>query len=364
MAGSLEAIQYCRGKLKIVDQLLLPHDVHYIDVRDTQDGWRVIRDMQVRGAPAIAVVGVLSLVAEIYESSFTSVTDFSEHVKKQLDYLVTARPTAVNMADARDKLLRQLRDWTRDTSLSADDVKRRLIACGEQMLADDVATNKSLARHGADDIESRCQTAAGRLKILTHCNTGSLATAGYGTALGVVRTLYSRGRLERCYYTETRPYNQGARLTAFELVHDAIPSTLICDDMVAAAMSRHGIDAVVTGADRVAANGDTANKVGTFQIAVVAKHHDVPFYVAAPSTSVDLSISSGHDIEIEQRPSIEMTCIAGVPITANGVECWNPAFDVTPAALITGGIVTEFGVYRPHELKDALTSAAGNHTPL
>lgn len=208
---------------------------------------------------------------------------------------------------------------------------------------------------------------------LQHCNTGSLATAGYGTALGVVRKLHEMGRLEHVYCTETRPYNQGARLTAFELVHDKIPATLIIDSMVAALLRSkvcqiawnvkvekliveyfQNIAAVVVGADRVVANGDTANKIGTYQIAVVAKYHNVPFYIAAPLTSIDLKIQSGDQIVIEERPDREMTHVGEHRIAAQGIKCWNPAFDVTPAHLITG-IITEFGVFKPDELRQKVT---------
>jgi methylthioribose-1-phosphate isomerase len=358
--GTLEAIRYSSGKLEILDQLLLPHKTQYIEIRSTKDGWQAIRDMQVRGAPAIAIVGVLSIVTEIYNRTFASVAEICDWLHEQLDYLVSARPTAVNMADSRCKLLRQLDVWKTEEAITPEEVQSRFIKAGEQMQADDVTANIAIGRFGADSIEKLCGT--GPFTLLTHCNTGSLATAGFGTALGIVRTLYARGHLAHCYCTETRPYNQGARLTAYELVHDGIPSTLLCDDMVAAAMSRRGISAVVTGADRIAANGDTANKIGTYQIAIIAQYHSVPFYIVAPSTSVDLTIASGSEIVIEERPHCEMTSIAGVKVAATGINCWNPAFDVTPASLITGGIVTEFGVFRPAELEASLRSVLGNNT--
>lgn len=218
------------------------------------------------------------------------------------------------------------------------------------MLQKDIEDNEAIGKEGANDILSKI-AGDGLVRILTHCNTGSLATAGYGTALGVVRTLHKLGRLEQVYCTETRPYNQGARLTAYELVHDKIPSTLIVDSMVAALMKQRNISAVVVGADRVAANGDTANKIGTYQIAVLAKHHGVPFYVAAPFTSIDVNIASGEHIVIEERPDREMTHVGDHRIAAKGITCWNPAFDVTPASLIEA-IVTERGVFKPRELED------------
>lgn len=353
---SLEAIKYKNGKLEIIDQLLLPFETKYIDVKDTEDGWKAIHDMQVRGAPAIAVVGVLSLVSEIYEKKFTSVDELSDYIEKKLHFLVTARPTAVNMADARDKLVQAIKDLKGQEALTPEQAKTQLISLMEKIQKDDIATNVKMGEHGANSIVELCGEKR-PLTILTHCNTGSLATAGFGTALGVVRMLHERKLLARCYYTETRPYNQGGRLTGYELIHDHIPSTLICDNMVAALMSRRGISAVVTGADRVAANGDTANKIGTCGIAIIAKHYGVPFYIVAPSTSVDLGIESGDKIVIEERPPEEITKIRGVTIAAAGTVCWNPAFDVTPAELITGGIVTEFGVFPPQLLKQSLQEA-------
>lgn len=216
------------------------------------------------------------------------------------------------------------------------------------MLEKDIGDNKSIGNFGAQEILSGV-SGDSLVRILTHCNTGSLATAGYGTALGVIRRLHELKRLEHVYCTETRPYNQGARLTAYELVHDKIPATLIVDSMVAALMKHRNISAVVVGADRVASNGDTANKIGTYQIAVLAKYHGVPFYVAAPFTSIDMKVVSGDHIVIEERPDHEMTHVGEHRIAAKGISCWNPAFDVTPASLIAG-IITEKGVFRPQEL--------------
>lgn len=223
----------------------------------------------------------------------------------------------------------------------------------KSMLDEDVETNKSMGKFGACDILDKidCQEKA---CVLTHCNTGSLATGGYGTALGVVRTLMEMGKLEHCYCTETRPYNQGSRLTAYELIYEKIPSTLICDNMVGLLLARKKISAIVVGADRVVANGDTANKIGTYQLAILAKYHNVPFYVAVPSTTIDLSKKNGSEIIIEERPSKEMTHVNDVRIAAEGINCWNPCFDVTPAELITGGLITEFGVFKPSELESKI----------
>ncbi|XP_052866864.1 methylthioribose-1-phosphate isomerase [Anopheles cruzii] len=343
---TLEAIKYKGGQLQILDQLLLPGESKYIPVSSVKDGWAAIHRMQVRGAPAIAIVGCLSLVVEIYGKQYDSKADLRKEMCEQLQYLVTSRPTAVNLKLAADDLHTLADSLFSDETVPVEAMKRRIIETVEQMLVKDIEDNRAIGDNGADVLLKGIDRP---LKLLTHCNTGSLATAGYGTALGVIRSVHERGLLEHVYCTETRPYNQGARLTAYELVHDQLPATLVTDSMVAALLHTRKIDAVIVGADRVAANGDTANKIGTYQIAVVAKHHQVPFYVAAPFTSIDFAIDDGSRIKIEERPENELTHIAGQRIAAPGIGCWNPAFDVTPAELITG-IVTERGVFRPSEL--------------
>ncbi|SPP81132.1 methylthioribose-1-phosphate isomerase [Drosophila guanche] len=356
---SLQSIKYTRGSLEILDQLLLPVQSKYLPVRGVEDGWKVINKMQVRGAPAIAIVGCLSLAVEIHPEEFESKKSLRQELEGKLNYLVSARPTAVNMKIAADELLVLANDLTKDDDVDVAAMKQRFLNATEAMLKKDIADNRAIGAHGAKAILQRVAAAAGApmsgpVRVLTHCNTGSLATAGYGTALGVVRQLSELGKLEHVYCTETRPYNQGARLTAYELVHEKFPATLVLDSMVAALLRAKNVAAVVVGADRVAANGDTANKIGTYQIAVVARHHDVPFYVAAPLTSIDLHIPSGDHIIIEERPDREMTHVGEHRIAAPGINCWNPAFDVTPASLITG-IITERGVFKPAQLKEAIT---------
>jgi methylthioribose-1-phosphate isomerase len=242
----------------------------------------------------------------------------------------------------------RLKAFVSATSLTlADDAQgaRALIDAfvneAEAMLAKDVADNRAIGAFGAEALLE--PAGKGNIRLLTHCNTGSLATASYGTALGIIRRVQELGRLDHAFCTETRPYNQGARLTAFELVHEGIPATLITDSMAAFLMKSRGIHGVVVGADRVAANGDTANKIGTYQLAIAARYHGVPFFVAAPLTSIDLSMEDGSSIPIEERPASELTDMNGVRIAAPGIGVWNPGFDVTPAELI-GGIVTEHGV--------------------
>lgn len=348
---SLQAIKYEDGKLEILDQLLLPGQSKYVTVKGVEDGWKVINTMQVRGAPAIAIVGCLSLCVELRNEKPDLKKTLRQEIEGKLNYLVSARPTAVNMKMAADELIALVNALDKDDNCTVQEMKTKFTSAIEAMLDKDIADNKAIGNHGANAMLS--ERPEGPIRVLTHCNTGSLATAGYGTALGVIRTLHSSNKLDHVYCTETRPYNQGARLTAYELVHEKIPATLICDSMVAALMKTRTISGVVVGADRVAANGDTANKIGTYQIAALAKHHGVPFFVAAPTTSIDLSIPSGEHIVIEERPDREMTHIGDLRIAARGISCWNPAFDVTPADLITG-IVTENGVYQPGELSRML----------
>uniref|UniRef100_A0A672ND93 Methylthioribose-1-phosphate isomerase n=1 Tax=Sinocyclocheilus grahami TaxID=75366 RepID=A0A672ND93_SINGR len=341
---TLEAIRYRPGSLQILNQLLLPHETVYDEIRSVRDGYEAIKSMKVRGAPAIAIVGCLSLAVELRAGMGGN--DLVCFIRDSLCHLTSARPTAVNMGRAA----RELMEFTENESMEKN---TGVIGWIEEMLERDVNDNKKIGNYGAQHILSGVPRDS--VTILTHCNTGSLATAGYGTALGVVRSLHALSRLKRLYCTETRPYNQGARLTAYESVAEGFPATLITDSMAALAMREKGITAVVVGADRVVANGDTANKVGTYQLAIAAKHHGVPFYVAAPSTSCDLSLESGRDIVIEERPAEELTSINGVPVAAPGIDVWNPAFDVTPHQLITGGIITELGVFLPSELQAALT---------
>lgn len=347
---ALEAIKYSNKKLEILDQLLLPAESKYLPVENVEDGWQVIRKMQVRGAPAIAIVGCLSLAVELKDQNYEDKESIKKEVQDKLNYLVSSRPTAVNMKMAAEELTTLSNKLFSDLKIDVATMKSKIILEIESMLDKDVADNKSIGNYGAKEILFNAPEGS-TVRILTHCNTGSLATAGYGTALGVIRSLQNEKRLEHVYCTETRPYNQGARLTAYELVFEKIPATLITDSMVAALFKHKNIAAVVVGADRVVANGDTANKIGTYQIAVVAKHHSVPFYVAAPFTSIDMTVLNGSAIKIEERPEREMTHIGNQRIAAYGISCWNPAFDVTPADLITG-IITEKGVFKPSELKE------------
>ncbi|KAG2211583.1 hypothetical protein INT47_008679 [Mucor saturninus] len=353
---TLEAIKYTRGNLSILNQLVLPHETLFETVLNVQNGHAAIKTMKTRGAPAIAIVAALSLAVDVYtrqqDEEFSTVDQVVRFLYESLEYLKTSRPTAVNLFDAAGKL------WTLIQATAAEakepaTVVNAYIEAAEQMLVDDVKDNKNIGKFGAQYILENAKDKE-NISVLTHCNTGSLATAGWGTALGIIRDLNANGKLQHAYCTETRPYNQGSRLTAYELVYEEIPATLICDNMASALLKQNpSVQAIVVGADRVAANGDTANKIGTYQLAIAAKYHGIMFIVAAPSTSIDLNTKSGDDIVIEQRPSEELVTVSGVRVQDDEPTCiriaaadigvWNPSFDVTPASLISA-IVTEQGV--------------------
>lgn len=378
---TLQAIKYTRGKLEILDQLKLPYQEVYRDIRTVQDAWDAIHSMQVRGAPAIAIVAALSVAVCVsrcnnggaYPAKLGPDMTGAGLICHNLQLLLTSRPTAVNLADAVRKLEKVV--WIAQQQSGATDfsINEAYIHAAEQMLLDDVQDNNKIGNFGADWIlrHSNMVYPGGKLSVLTHCNTGSLATAGYGTALGIVRSLHARDYLKRVYYTETRPYNQGSRLTGYELLHEKIPSQQITDSMAGALMGlkkeSENISCVVVGADRVAANGDTANKIGTYSLAILAKWHNVKFIVAAPRTTIDMSTACGADIKIEERKPIEVTTMRGPIVNRKGDEgltvssyvqevaiaadlhgAWNPAFDVTCHALIDC-IVTEKGVVEKGE---------------
>ena len=289
-------------------------------------------------------MAALGLAVEAHKRAKVRTTDTAEEVANflldQMEHLRTSRPTAVNLFVAMDELKVVVTNAAKGGGSGAS-VIDAYISAAEDIYEKDVKTNKAIGDNGAKRILEL--TGRKKIRVLTICNTGSLATAGYGTALGVVRSLHSMNALEHVYACETRPYNQGARLTAFEIVEDQLPGTLITDSMASALMARRGVDCVITGADRVTANGDTANKIGTYQLAIAAKHHNVPFFAAVPTTTLDLTMSSGAEILIEDRPADELTTIFGQRIAPNGIDVWNPSFDVTPCSLIEG-IITEVGV--------------------
>ncbi|KAH8693511.1 Methylthioribose-1-phosphate isomerase [Talaromyces proteolyticus] len=362
---SLQAIRYDGKQLLIIDQLQLPYLEEYVAIHSAKDGWQAIKDMRVRGAPAIAIVAILSLAVELRtlldsEKLSTSSQEVTSFITERLHYLVTSRPTAVNLADAARKFEAVVNEHAAKVDSTGPSVLEAYFQEAERMLANDLSDNQSIGAHGSKWILDQALLQGKTIvNVLTHCNTGSLATSGYGTALGVIRSLHSKNALGRAYCTETRPYNQGARLTAFELVHDKIPATLITDSMASALLAdpKANVSAIIVGADRVAANGDTANKIGTYALAVLAKYHGVKFLVAAPRTTIDRATKTGAEIIIEERPASEVTTIKGplqksaarslqmetIRVAAPGIDVWNPAFDITPAVLIDG-VITEKGV--------------------
>lgn len=347
--------------LSVLDQLLVPHEKVYVSIPDVEAAWSVIRSMQIRGAPLIAIVACLGLAVDLATnpSTLQILADISEDdlasvrqlIQIKIQYLQTSRPTAVNLFNAMTELQQVMDQEGQETK---QQIIQSIIAHAEFMLQRDVSDNKAIGSHGAkailDHYTSNDQVKRNKdnnnnnnrnIRLVTICNTGSLATAHYGTALGVARALHSMGRLESIHCLETRPYNQGSRLTAFEILEEQMPNgTLICDSAAAALMRVMGVDAVVVGADRVCSNGDTANKIGTYMLALVAKEHNVPFYVAAPFTTLDTSLENGDCIEIEERPGEEIIDTSKAP---KNMKTWNPAFDVTPAKYITG-IITEKGM--------------------
>lgn len=352
---TLEAIRYNRTlcELSVLNQLLLPHEVVYEPCQNADMACDAINTMKVRGAPAIALVAILALGCSIARTSFFESKDLVDFIKKELHLLKKTRPTAVNLFNACETF----------EKLATEGLERRLkphgiielyLESAHAFFCKDLEDNRTMAAVGAQALAAHCTPYNERpLRVLTHCNTGSLATAGYGTALGVIRYLQEIEKLECAFATETRPYNQGARLTAFELVYEKIPAALITDSMVSALMAQGKVDAVLVGADRIARNGDTANKIGTYQIAVAAAYHKIPFFVVAPVTSIDFELPSGAGIPIEERPARELTHIGEIPLAAPGIGVWNPGFDVTPASLITA-IITPEGWKIPCQLTDLM----------
>ena len=326
-----------RRVLALLDQRRLPSTEVWIECAEPGQVGEAIRDMVVRGAPAIGVAAAYAVVLGFARGPDT------DPAANRFDGLAAAllntRPTAVNLRAALDRMKARL-DSAR--SQAPADLVAGLEDEANRIAAEDLDANRRLGALGAGLLPP----GPGPARVLTHCNAGSLATSGYGTALGIVRAAVESGRRVEVFAPETRPYLQGARLTAWELMAEKIPVTLITDGMVGALLARGGVDAVVVGADRIAANGDIANKIGTYQAAVLAKEHDVPFLVAAPFSSVDLKTPTGADIPIEERGPEELVEIAGKRVAPEGVPVWNPAFDVTPARYITA-IVTERGIARP-----------------
>lgn len=325
-----------QGSLRLLDQTKLPLEEIAIDCRTSEDVWEAIKSLRVRGAPAIGVAAGYGVVVGVQLLASSPRAEFDAELARVCDYLATSRPTAVNLFWA----LQRMRSVAEShPALSSREMLDLLLEEAREIESEDRQMCSAIGRHG-----SELMPAAGG--VLTHCNAGGLATAGDGTALAVLFAAHKNGKQIQVYADETRPLLQGARLTAWELMRRNVPTTLICDSMAGQVMKEGRIQAVVVGADRIAANGDSANKIGTYSVAVLANAHKIPFYVAAPSSTFDLSLTSGDQIPIEQRASEEITEGLGRRTAPENVEVYNPAFDVTPARLISG-IITEKGVIQP-----------------
>jgi len=342
----VKAIEWALGKVRLIDQTKLPTEEVYIDIDNYQELAVAIKDMRIRGAPAIGVAAAYGVALGANRIEATSKNDFLRQLKVVSDTLAATRPTAVNLFWALECM-----DMVARSGKDVDDIKKALTVEAQRIDADGEAANKRMGAYGAELIEDG-------YTILTHCNAGALATEGYGTALGVMRAAVERGKKISVYADETRPLLQGARLTAWELVKDGIDVTLITDNMAGHFLKSDMINCVIVGADRITANGDVANKIGTYSVAVLAKENDVPFYVAAPTSTIDLSLASGEQIPIEERKPDEVTHIKDVAIAPNGVKVANPAFDVTPHKYVSA-IITENGIVKEPYLKSLKDTVKG-----
>jgi len=332
----LKTIEWLDNRLRILDQTKLPQEQSFIDLTDYRDVVLAIKEMRVRGAPAIGVAAAYGIALGAQNIELKSKAEFFSQLDQILQAFSASRPTAVNLFRAIDRMRKMT------TRGSIPELKEAFINEATRIHQDEIEATRRLSQIGAGLIKDG-------FTILTHCNAGPLATAGYGTALGVIKAAKEQGKQVSVMATETRPLLQGARLTTWELRQENIPVTLITDSMAGYFMHQKKIDCVIVGADRIAANGDVANKIGTYTLAVLAKENDIPFYVAAPTTTVDFSLPSGNEIPIEERNPQEVTHIQGIPIAPEGVKAANPAFDVTPHNYISS-IITERGIIKePYE---------------
>ncbi len=333
-------VEWHDGAARLLDQSRLPEHVEFLDCQDYRAVASAIRELKVRGAPAIGITAAMGIALGARSVQATDFETFRKSIHAICEELAATRPTAVNLFWAISRMKERVDEW-HDRTL--EEIRVGLVAEAQLILEEDIAMNRAMGRHGAALVEDG-QT------ILTHCNAGALATGGYGTALGVIRAAWEAGKKIHVIADETRPVLQGARLTAWELMQDHIPVTVITDNMAGSLMRQGMIHGCIVGADRIAANGDVANKIGTYSVAVLAKAHGIPFYVAAPSSTIDIATASGALIPIEQRNPNEVIAIHGSRAVAPvGVDVLNPAFDVTPAELITA-IITERGIFKPVDL--------------
>jgi methylthioribose-1-phosphate isomerase len=353
--NEIRPIQWASGKLRLIDQTRLPLEQISLELGNYQEVVDAIREMRVRGAPAIGVAAAYAVAMASREIVAVDHADFLDQLRDAATNIASARPTAVNLRWGVDRIIRVA---AAESDLSQ--MPAKLLAAAQSLLEQDEDANRRMGCFGGELIPDGGA-------VLTHCNAGALATAGFGTALGVIRAGWETGKRFQVFNTETRPFLQGSRLTSWEFQQMGIPATLIVDSAAGMLMRRGQISCVITGADRVAANGDTANKIGTYTLAVLARENDIPFYIAAPTSTIDLSLSAGDEIQIEERPASEVTHFQGSPTAPVGVLAINPAFDVTPHHYVTA-IVTEAGVARPPYL-ESLTHAVSignllhNHQP-
>jgi methylthioribose-1-phosphate isomerase len=345
----IKTLEWTDAGVRFIDQTKLPTEETYVTCRNYEEVADAIRTMVVRGAPAIGVAAAMGVALGALQSKARTLPELERDFDGICNVLACTRPTAVNLFWA----IRRMRDkFEQLRQLPVEKIKAELVAEAQRTLVEDIAANEAMGKHGAVLLPSTgC--------VLTHCNAGALATAGYGTALGVIRAAIESGKKLSVFADETRPFLQGSRLTAWELMKDGIPTTLIADNMAGTMMRQGKIDAVIVGADRIAANGDVANKIGTYTVAVLAKEHAVPFYVAAPISTVDLHTADGDGIPIEQRAATEITHFAGKRIAPDAVRVENPAFDVTPNKYVAA-IITERGVARAPYLASLADLAAKN----
>jgi methylthioribose-1-phosphate isomerase len=334
----LPSVAFENGEVVMVDQRKLPGQEIYVRCKTAPEVARAIKSMVIRGAPAIGVSAAMGIALGMRRSKAGGTRQFAVEFNKTCNLMAGTRPTAVNLFWAIDRMKKAFAAGVQ-AGQSVDELKDRLEREARAIHDEDVESCRAMGRFGAAVVPDGA-------RILTHCNAGALATAGYGTALGVIRAAAEQGKVRQVFADETRPFLQGARLTAWELVRDQVPTTVITESMAGPLMRRGEIDVVVVGADRIAANGDVANKIGTYTVAMMAGAHQVPFYVAAPLSTIDLATATGDDIPIEQRSARELTHFGSTRLAPDSASVWNPAFDVTPARLIAG-IITERGIARP-----------------
>jgi methylthioribose-1-phosphate isomerase len=332
----LRAIEWIDGKVRILDQTQLPNDLVLLEISDHHGVVNAIKDMNIRGAPAIGIAAAFGIVLSVWNANESDRASFLEKTNSAMDEFKMTRPTAKNLFWAIEQMRGVLSD---NLNKPLREIKVALLNQAQRILQDDIQRCKAIGRLGAELLPNRSH-------ILTHCNAGALATGGYGTALGIIRAAVEMGKSIKVFADETRPLLQGARLTAFELVEDDIDVTLICDSAVGYVMRQGMVNIVIVGADRIARNGDVANKIGTYGVAALAKRHQIPFFVAAPLSTFDFDLNNGNEIPIEKRAEDEVRKFAGIYTAPEDVPVFNPAFDITPNELISG-IVTEKCVLRP-----------------